>query len=221
MQPVFRHPSTTNVQGLLAVGGDLSVDRLLLAYHYGIFPWYNPDSPILWWHPEPRCVLYPDRVRVSKSMRNYFNQERFKVTVDTAFDDVIAACRLIPRHGQAGTWLSDEMEAAYKELHCLGYARSVEVWDDEGSLVGGLYGVQIADVFFGESMFSKASNASKYGLITWCKMLVDQGCRLIDCQMRTDHLIRMGAEMISRKDFLAILRDNRLTWLGEGSGDMS
>jgi leucyl/phenylalanyl-tRNA--protein transferase len=154
-------------------------------------------------------------------MRNYFNQERFKVTVDTAFDDVIAACRLIPRHGQAGTWLSDEMEAAYKELHCLGYARSVEVWDDEGSLVGGLYGVQIADVFFGESMFSKASNASKYGLITWCKMLVDQGCRLIDCQMRTDHLIRMGAEMISRKDFLAILRDNRLTWLGEGSGDMS
>lgn len=148
-------------------------------------------------------------------MRTYLNQERFKVTVDTAFESVIESCRYIPRHGQAGTWLSDEMEAAYIELHRLGYAHSVEVWDDQGALVGGLYGVKIADVFFGESMFSKASNASKYGLITWCEILVQQGCKLIDCQMRTDHLITMGAEMISRADFLAVLRDNRLAWLSQ------
>lgn len=217
MQYTFRHPATAGVQGLLGVGGDLDADRLLLAYQYGIFPWYNPGSHILWWHPDPRCVLFPDKVKVSKSMRNYFNQQRFSVTIDQAFDEVIRACGTTPRHGQQGTWLGEDMIAAYTDLHRRGYARSVEVWSHNGELAGGLYGIQVANIFFGESMFARQSNASKYGFITWCRMLAAEGCEVIDCQMRTEHLMRMGAEMISRKDFLDILRENRLRWLAQQS----
>lgn len=187
--------------GILAIGGDLSPERLMLAYEMGIFPWFNPSEPILWWSPDPRCVIYPSKIKVSKSMRQILRKGNFKVTFDQAFLEVIYACKVIPRHGQQGTWISEDMIQAYLDLHHMGFVHSVEVWQ-EGRMVGGLYGGNLGKCFFGESMFSKASNASKIALIMLAKNLEEQGYHLIDCQIHTDHLQSLGAEMVPRLQFL-------------------
>lgn len=204
----FPHPLQASPEGLLAVGGNLSVDRLLLAYSWGIFPWYTEGDPILWWHPDPRFVLFPSKLKVSKSMRPYFNQQKYNVTFDAAFSDVIAACGAIPRQGQESTWITSDMMEAYRQLHEAGYAHSVEVWQGE-ELVGGLYGIALGNVFFGESMFAHTANASKFGFITLVRELQKQGYELIDCQQETAHLASMGAEAMSRELFLEKLEKNR------------
>ena len=200
---IFPEPSLAEEDGLLAVGGDLSTDRLLLAYHNGIFPWYNDDTPILWYSPHERFVLFPDELKIAKSMRQILRSGRFTVTYDQNFADVINACSTINRKDQPGTWIIADMKEAYNRLHKEGYAHSVEVWEDE-KLVGGLYGVQVGEVFCGESMFSKVSNASKVALISLC----GANYKLIDCQVYTEHLESLGAKMISRKEYLAILQNN-------------
>lgn len=190
--------------GLLAIGGDLSPTRLLDAYRNGIFPWYSGDQPILWWSPDPRTVLYPDRVLVSRSLRRSLRRAGFEVSFDLAFDDVIRACAG-PRRDADGTWITTEMTRAYRQLHLLGHAHSVEVWQG-GVLAGGLYGVAIGKAFFGESMFSTVRDASKIALVALCRRLVDRGYLVIDCQVRTDHLLRLGAEEMPRRDFLSLVR---------------
>jgi leucyl/phenylalanyl-tRNA--protein transferase len=203
-------------EGIVAVGGDLSVERLILAYSKGIFPWYSSDkSPILWWSPDPRFVLFPKNLVVSKSMRPYFNQNKFKVTWDQNFEDVIKNCQKIDREDQPGTWITSKMLAAYIQLHKKGYAHSVEVWL-ENELVGGLYGISLGKVFFGESMFAKVSNASKFGFISLVNQLKQKGFLLIDCQQETKHLESLGANAIKRKDFIDILNDNNIeeTYIG-------
>jgi leucyl/phenylalanyl-tRNA--protein transferase len=188
-------------EGLLAVGGDLSVERLLLAYRNGIFPWYSPGEPILWWSPDPRLVLYPEELRISRSLGKIINKKSFQISFDEAFEAVIQACAQAKRSYGEGTWISDEMKDAYCELHRQGYAHSVEAWQDE-ALVGGLYGITLGRVFFGESMFSRVSNASKVAFVTLVENLKQLKFKLIDCQVRTDHLIRFGAREIPRKVFL-------------------
>jgi leucyl/phenylalanyl-tRNA--protein transferase len=198
---VFPDPELAEEDGLLAVGGDLSPDRLLLAYRNGIFPWYSDDDPILWYSPHERFVLYPDELKVSKSMKQVIRSKRFRVSFDNCFPQVIAACAQAERIDQDGTWITGDMQQAYIKLHQLGHAHSVEVWlDDE--LVGGLYGVQVGRIFCGESMFSKISNASKLALISLCQTVNYQ---MIDCQVYTDHLASLGARMISRAEYLAVL----------------
>jgi leucyl/phenylalanyl-tRNA--protein transferase len=192
--------------GLLAIGGDLRQERLLLAYRSGIFPWYNEGDPILWWSPDPRFVLYPEKLRVSRSMRQLMKKDVFEYRSDTAFEAVIRACASLPRSGAAGTWINEDMIAAYLRLHELGYAHSAEVWQD-GALAGGLYGVRLGGIFFGESMFSKVSNASKLALIRLVGALQQEGVRLIDCQMHTAHLESLGAEAIPRSRFLHSLKE--------------
>ena len=192
--------------GLLAIGGDLSTERLLLAYRQGIFPWYEGQH-ILWWCPDPRFVLFPDELKESKSMRQLFKKKTFDLRVDTAFSEVIANCKTISRRDQGGTWITDEVKAAYTRLHELGHAHSAEAWSD-GELVGGLYGIRMGKVFFGESMFSKKSNASKYAFIQYVQQLRDEGVELIDCQVYTEHLESLGARMIPREEFTSML--NRL-----------
>lgn len=193
--------------GILAFGGDLSINRLLLAYQSGIFPWYNEDDPtILWWSPDPRFILYPNKLKVSKSMRQVLRKGIFNVTYDTHFREVIVACRQIKRPGQFGTWITDDMVEAYCQLHEVGFAHSVEVWSTEGDLVGGLYGVSIGSCFFGESMFSKVSNASKTGFISLTKNLTRLGMNLIDCQVHTQHLESLGGENVSRDEYLKLLK---------------
>jgi leucyl/phenylalanyl-tRNA--protein transferase len=199
---VFPEPDLAEPDGLLAVGGDLSTARLLLAYQNGIFPWYSDDTPILWYSPHERFVLYPQELNISGSMRRVLNSGRFRVTADTSFNEVITACSTVPREGQDGTWITDDMKAAYNQLHAEGYAHSVEVWQNE-ELVGGIYGVQVGDVFCGESMFSKVSNASKTALIHVCQSGL---YKLVDCQVHTDHMESMGARMISREQYMAILK---------------
>jgi len=189
--------------GLLAVGGDLSVNRLVNAYRHGIFPWFGDDDPILWWSPDPRTVLFPERLRISRSLRKTLRKGRFAATLDRNFDAVINACAE-PRDAEGGTWLVPDMIAAYQRLHRFGLAHSVEVWHD-GTLAGGLYGVAIGRVFFGESMFTRANEASKVALVHLCRTLGERGFRLIDCQVLTDHLIRMGAEQIPRAAFIRLL----------------
>ncbi len=189
--------------GLLALGGDLNIDRLLLAYRSGIFPWYDDDVP-MWWCPDPRFVLYPDELKVSKSMKQVLKRGGFEFRVNTAFDKVIANCKAVAREGQDGTWITDDVEAAYNTMHKLGYAHSAEAWQD-GKLVGGLYGIRLGNIFFGESMFNHMSNASKYAFIKYVEMLKSEGVVLIDCQVYTKHLESLGARMILRKDFLEIL----------------
>ena len=185
--------------GLLAVGGDLSTARILAAYRHGIFPWFNQGEPILWWSPDPRMVLVPSAFKVSHSLKKILHSGQFKVSFDRAFTEVMWACAE-PRDGQAGTWIQPEMVAAYSELHRLGYAHSVETWlDDE--LVGGLYGVSIGKMFFGESMFSRRSNASKVALARLSQQLVRWEFGLIDCQMVTPHLASLGAEAVPRAEF--------------------
>jgi leucyl/phenylalanyl-tRNA--protein transferase len=190
--------------GLLAVGGDLSVARLVNAYRHGIFPWFGPGDPILWWSPDPRTILLPAEVRVSRSLKKTLKRGAFTVSLDRAFDQVIRACAE-PRPDSGGTWLVPEMIAAYRRLHRHGLAHSVEVWN-QGALAGGLYGVAIGRVFFGESMFTRVTDASKFALVHLCRTLEDWGYGLIDCQVLTGHLLRMGAVQIPRARFVELLR---------------
>jgi leucyl/phenylalanyl-tRNA--protein transferase len=198
---LFPDPELAEEDGLLAVGGDLSPARLLLAYRQGIFPWYSDDTPILWYSPHERFVLHPQNLRVSKSMRQVLRSGKFKVTYDTCFTDVIKACSTSFRKDQDGTWITNDMINAYAGLHRLGHAHSVEVWADD-ELVGGLYGVQVGPVFCGESMFAKQSNASKTALISLCQT---GQYKLIDCQVHTEHLESLGAGMISREEYMGML----------------
>ncbi|MBR9922408.1 MAG: leucyl/phenylalanyl-tRNA--protein transferase [Bacteroidetes bacterium] len=199
----FPNPGLADHRGILAVGGDLSTDRLIEAYRKGIFPWYSDGSPILWWSPDPRCVLFPEDLKIAKSMRPYLNQPKFEWTLDENFQEVIHLCGT----SRPGTWITPEMEAAYCQLHALGYAHSVEVWEGD-ELVGGLYGIALGKCFFGESMFSKRSNASKFGFIRLVQRLSAKGYQLIDCQQETAHLRSMGATTIPRCKFLEILQKN-------------
>ncbi len=201
---LFPNPSLAEEDGLLAAGGDLSAERLLLAYQNGIFPWYNDDTPILWYSPHERFVLFPNELKISKSMRQVIRSGRFRVTNDQCFEQVIEACSAVERDGQDGTWITDEMKEAYIRLHHKGHAHSFEVWE-QSELVGGLYGVKIGRVFCGESMFSRVSNASKTALIALCNSGLYE---LIDSQVHTEHLTSMGARMISRKEYMAILQNN-------------
>jgi leucyl/phenylalanyl-tRNA--protein transferase len=197
-----------NHDGILALGGDLSVNRLLEAYRQGIFPWFNDNDPIIWWSPDPRFVLYPSELKVSKSMRPYFNQKRFRVTADQNFKEVIEACKYVKRPKQGGsTWITNSMIDGYIGLHQAGYAHSIEVWQED-ELVGGLYGVSLGKVFYGESMFSRVSNASKFGFITMTRKLESLGFDLIDCQQKTNYLTGLGGREIPRKTFLQHLYKN-------------
>lgn len=189
--------------GLLALGGDLSVDRLLLAYKNGIFPWYEGDIP-LWWCPNPRFVLFPSELKVSKSMKQLIQKNAFEFTINKAFTEVIHQCKTVYRQGQQGTWITDTVEKAYTQLHHLEYAHSAEVWLN-GELVGGLYGIRLGKIFFGESMFSKTSNASKYAFIQYVEQLKKEDVQLIDCQVYTQYLESLGARMIDREDFTELL----------------
>lgn len=190
--------------GLLAVGGDLSKERLLLAYKSGIFPWYE-GKHILWWSPDPRFVLFPGELNVSKSMKQLIKKNVFEFTINKAFAEVIANCKAIARRGQESTWITDEVKAAYIHLHNEGYAHSAEVWLNS-ELVGGLYGIRMGKVFFGESMFSKISNASKYAFIKYVHQLQSENVALIDCQVYTEHLESLGARMIEREEFVQSLK---------------
>ncbi|MGG9972739.1 leucyl/phenylalanyl-tRNA--protein transferase [Ferruginibacter sp. SUN002] len=196
-----------NEDGILAIGGDLRPERLLLAYKNGIFPWYNEDEPIIWWCPDPRFVLFPQKLKISKSMHTVLQNGKFRFTINKAFKDVIENCKQISREDQDGTWIQQDTVEAYTKMHELGYAHSAETWMN-GELAGGLYGMKIGNIFFGESMFSKINNASKFAFINYVKLLSKEGLALIDCQVHTTHLESLGAEMISRQDFTNILREN-------------
>ena len=202
----FPPPAQALPDGLLAVGGDLHPDRLLLGYRSGIFPWYNEGDPILWWSPDPRFVLYPGKLKISSSMRQVLKKRTFEYRSNTAFECVIRACASVPRSSSRGTWIGEDIIEAYKDLHQRGHALSAEAWAD-GQLVGGLYGVRLGKIFFGESMFSKQSNASKAAFIHLVNNLLDDGVQLIDCQMYTSHLESLGAEAISRETFLGTLKE--------------
>lgn len=201
----FPDVSEANEDGLLAVGGDLSTERLIYAYKNGIFPWFEEEETILWWSPNPRFVLFPAKIKISKSMRQVLRNSSYTVTINKAFKDVIQQCSKIKRNGQSGTWITNNMIKAYCKLHELGYAKSVEVWKDK-DLVGGFYGIDLGNkVFCGESMFINESNASKVGLITFIE---NTNYKLIDCQVYTQHMESLGAETIPRKEFLTFLVDN-------------
>ncbi|MEO8237680.1 MAG: leucyl/phenylalanyl-tRNA--protein transferase [Flavobacterium sp.] len=201
----FPPVSETDEEGILAVGGDLTIERLQLAYKSGIFPWFNEGEPILWWSPDPRMVLFLDELIISKSMRNILNRNQFTVTFNQNFKDVISNCQKIKRDGQNGTWISNEMIDAYCKLHENGIAKSVEVWQDE-VLVGGLYGMDLGHVFCGESMFSKVSNASKVAFISLVEYLKNNNYKLLDCQVYNPHLESLGCREISREEFMSILK---------------
>lgn len=192
--------------GLLAIGGDLSTERLIHAYRQGIFPWFDDDTP-MWWSPDPRFVLFPDELKVSKSMKQLLKKNAFDFKINSDFATVITNCKQAPRKDQDGTWITNEVRDAYIQLHKLGYAHSAESWQD-GELVGGLYGIKMGKAFFGESMFSHRSNASKYAFIKMVQHLKEEGVQLIDCQIHTNHLESLGARMIPRADFI-----NRITAL--------
>ncbi len=204
----FPPVTDADADGLLALGGDLSVPRLLEAYSKGVFPWYNEGDIILWFSPDPRMVLFPEELKISKSMRQLFRKNQFKVTFNTNFTAVIEHCASVRRKEQEGTWITEAMKTAYLQLHKLGYALSTEVWQGD-ELVGGLYGIWLADrnLFCGESMFAKTSNASKYGFITLVEFLTQKGVRLIDCQVYTEHLASLGAREIPRNEFLKFLAE--------------
>ncbi|BDC99547.1 leucyl/phenylalanyl-tRNA--protein transferase [Persicobacter psychrovividus] len=200
--------------GVLAIGGDLAVDRLITAYGEGIFPWYDPNMEPMWWCPDPRCVVFPSQVRIKKSMRQLLRARKYRVTYDQDLMAVIEGCETIKREGQDGTWITQEYKDSFAELRTLGFVHSVEVWDGE-ELVGGLYGMAMGKVFFGESMFSRKSNASKFGFIHLCKNLEERGFEFVDCQYHTDHLFSIGAKMIDRDDFLAVVRENAVDHIAE------
>ena len=201
---VFPNPALADEDGLLAIGGDLTVERLALAYQHGIFPWYSDGEPILWYSPHERCVIYPEKLKVSKSLKQVLGSKRFEVTANQAFEQVIVNCAKMPRKDQPGTWITEEMQKAYIALHRLGWAHSIEVWQDK-ELVGGLYGIAVGKTFCGESMFSAVSNASKVALFALCKRM---NFELIDCQLPNDHLMSLGAEMISRETYMQFLKSN-------------
>ncbi|MCH1471230.1 MAG: leucyl/phenylalanyl-tRNA--protein transferase [Flavobacteriaceae bacterium] len=201
---LFPSPEQASAEGIVAVGGDLQPERVMLAYRKGIFPWFESDDFLLWWSPDPRMVLFPDQLKISKSMRTVLRKKQFEVTFNKSFDQVVEACAKVKRFGQNGTWITPGLMEVYSTLHTQGYAHSVEVWE-EGSLVGGLYGIDLGTIFCGESMFSKSSNASKVALIFLVKELKKNKYELIDCQVPTQHLASMGAEPISRTKFLTFL----------------
>ncbi|HNA00526.1 MAG TPA: leucyl/phenylalanyl-tRNA--protein transferase [Ferruginibacter sp.] len=204
---VFPPVEMADEDGLLAIGGDLSTKRLLLAYQQGIFPWYSEQDPICWWCPDPRFVLFPDELKISRSMKRVLRSGPFGFTTNTAFAEVIRNCRTISRKDQDGTWISAEVQNAYIRLHELGYAHSAEAWNNN-ELVGGVYGVRLGNIFFGESMFSRQTNASKFALARYVEQLKQEGVVLIDCQVYTLHLESLGARMIPRKDFMRLLAEN-------------
>lgn len=211
LEKAMREPN-----GLLAGGGDLSAERLVQAYRHGCFPWFNEGQPILWWSPDPRTVLFPEELHISRSLGKLLRQQRYQVTFDRDFAAVISACAA-PRDYADGTWITGAMQDAYLQLHHQGHAHSVEVWE-HGTLVGGLYGLAMGQLFFGESMFSRADNASKVGFAMLVQHLKEAGFALIDCQMPTDHLHSLGARSIPRRDFAGYLarhldQPNRATWV--------
>jgi len=201
----FPHPGQAGPDGLLAVGGDLSPQRLMEAYSRGIFPWYGPGSPILWWSPDPRLILFPDSLHIPRSLRRVLNSGKFTITADQAFKKVIECCAGVRRAGGHGTWLVPEMVSAYVRLHHMGMAHSVEAWHC-GRLAGGIYGVTMGGIFFGESMFYRVPDASKTTLVYLCSILKKKGYLLMDCQQTTQHMLRFGAEEVSRTFFLTQLR---------------
>lgn len=203
----FPHPLLADHDGLLCLGSQVNISNILLAYQFGIFPWSSEGEPLLWWYTHPRCVLFPDKIKVHKSMRPLINGDKFRITFDTHFSDVIDKCKTKKRPGQDGTWITRDIKKVFKELHELGFAHSVEVWDQD-KLVGGLYGIALGKIFFGESMFADVSNASKLGFISLVKFLKTKGFNLIDCQQETKHLLSLGAETISKEKFYAHLKQN-------------
>ena len=206
---IFPPVSDADKSGVLAFGGDLSPERLILAYKSGIFPWFNIDEPVIWWAPENRMVLFLDELIVSKSMRNIIKQNQFSVTFNQNFKAVISNCQQIERNDQNGTWITNDMIEAYCKLHELGYAKSVEVWQNN-KLVGGLYGIDLGHVFCGESMFSKVSNASKLGFISLVNDLKSKNYQLLDCQVHNSHLESLGCREINRVDFMSILEPSNI-----------
>ena len=202
---VFPPPELADDDGLLAVGGDLSINRLVLAYSMGIFPWYSDDAPILWWSPDPRPVIFPKRLKVPHTLKQTMKKGVFRITTNTAFEDVIKNCAIINRKGQDGTWINHDMIEAYIRLHKAGYAHSVEAWDGD-ELAGGLYGIMLGKAFFGESMFAKKSDASKVAFVTYALTLAEKDFELIDCQVTTAHMKRFGAVEIPRAEFMAHLK---------------
>lgn len=214
----FPPPDLAEPDGLLAVGGDLSESRLLLAYSMGIFPWYSEGYPLLWWSPSPRLVLIPEELKVSRSLRQVIRKGVFTVTMDTAFEQVIGQCAEISRKREKGTWITDAMREAYIRLHRSGYAHSVESWQ-EGELAGGLYGISLGSAFFGESMFARKSNASKVALAALVRYLAERGCTLIDCQVTTEHLLSLGAREVPRPEFLLMLQKALAAPMRKGKGE--
>ena len=202
---VFPSVNLADKNGLLAIGGDLSAERLLLAYKSGIFPWYSEGEPIIWYSPDPRMVLFPKNLKISKSMKQIIRKNQFRATFNQNFSEVISNCKNSYREGQGGTWITDEMEQAYINLHQVGVAKSVEVWEGN-ELVGGLYGIDLGHVFCGESMFSKVSNASKFAFIYLVQKLEKEHYKLIDCQVYNEHLASLGADEISRETLVTYLK---------------
>lgn len=205
---IFPPVHLADEDGLLALGGDLSPERLLLAYRSGIFPWYAEDEPVCWWSPDPRFVLFPESLHISKSMKQVLKAGRFRFSINEAFTDVIGRCKTVERPGQEGTWISPAIVSAYSTLHRMGYAHSAEAWLDD-ALVGGLYGIRLGNFFFGESMFSTCTNASKFAFIRYVEQLKKEGVELIDCQVYTPHLESLGARMIPRSHFIEMLKPIR------------
>ncbi len=203
----FPSVDTADEDGLVAIGGDLSTERLLLAYRSGIFPWYSQEEPIVWWSPNPRCVLLPTNLKISKSMQTVLNNGRFRFTSNRAFNTVIENCKQVNTQKHNGSWINNDIIEAYTILHTLGHAHSAEAWQD-GVLVGGLYGIRLGNIFFGESMFSKVSNASKFAFILYIQQLQKDGVVLIDCQQATAHLQSLGATLMERSDFIKALDKN-------------
>ena len=203
---IFPNVDVASPDGIVAIGGDLSPKRLILAYKSGIFPWYNEGEPIIWYSPDPRMVLFPGKLKISKSMKSILRKEEFKITFNQNFKEVISQCKSTFRKDQAGTWITNDMRKAYIKLHELGIAKSVEVWKNN-ELVGGLYGIDLDNIFCGESMFSKTSNASKIAFIHLSQKLEKNNYKLIDCQVYNDHLASLGAEEISRKEFIDFLKN--------------
>lgn len=214
---IFPHPVLCEPDGLLAVGGDLSPERLLLAYRWGIFPWYHEAQPILWWWLSPRLMMRPQEVHISHSLQQVLRRGTFTVTMNTEFTEVIQRCAAVPRKGQEGTWITDDMIDAYVDLHERGHAHSVEIRDDTG-LVGGLYGVRYGSIFSGESMFSEKPNTSKVAFVFLARVLQEQGYAWIDCQQDTPHLRSLGAKLIGTDAYLDILRENHRFLLQQDKG---
>ncbi len=205
--PAFPSPELADAEGLLAIGGDMTVEWLLEAYRNGIFPWYDENTQIMWWSPDPRAVMKPADVHISHSMKPIFNQKKFQLKVDTAFESVMRLCASVKRKDEDGTWILPEIIEAYTQLYILGYAHSFEAWQDD-ELVGGLYGVSLGKMFFGESMFSLKPNASKFAFISMAKLLENSGFSYIDCQVPTPHLQSLGCGLMPRDEFLSLVRKN-------------